>query len=146
MIEETATVSRVEGNQVWVKTEKATSCGQCNQNSACSTNFLENYLHKRELSVDTDLCLQAGDRIVVAIDEGALVKGSLLIYIVPLLVLFAGAGLGELFAGALKSFNADVIISISAIFCFAAALAVFNRIQYALPALQFSRPVVLRKL
>jgi sigma-E factor negative regulatory protein RseC len=40
--------------------------------------------------------LRAGDEVMIGIEENALVKGSLAVYMVPLLLMFGGALTGEL--------------------------------------------------
>ena len=147
MIEETAVVSKIVQNQVWVQgTGRASSCGKCAQNSSCSTQLLEKFIAKREIPVDTELFLECGDKIVVAIDEGQLIKGSMLIYILPLLALFFGALLGENVAHFWSAFNPDVIVSISAIVCFISVLWLLHTWQNTLLVQLFARPIVVRKL
>lgn len=147
MIEETAVVSKIIANQVWVQgTGRPSSCGKCVQNSSCSTHLLEKYIAKREIPVDTELSLECGDKIVVAIDEGQLIKGSLLIYILPLLALFLGALLGDYASHVWSAFNSDLIVSISAVVCFFSVLWVLNKWPFSLLVQQFARPIVVRKL
>ena len=51
------------------------------------------------MRVLSDLPLAVGDQVVIGIREQALVRGSLAVYAVPLLLLLAGAIIGELGAG-----------------------------------------------
>ena len=146
MIEETAVVSRIFENQVWVRVASGSSCGKCSQNSSCSTQLLEKYGPKREIPVDTGLLLECGDRIIVAIDETQLIKSSLLIYILPLFMLFVGALLGEFIAGFWAANYLDLVISVFAVVSFVATLMVLNKWQFTLLVQQFSRPIVVRKL
>ena len=146
MIEEEALVSRVKNYQVWVHTLKTSSCGKCTQSSACSTSLLEKYIPKRDIAVDTDLSLAAGDKVLVGIDEGILIKSSLLLYIVPLAALFLGAVTGEFLSGFVTSLSSDIVISISGLFFFIFSLLILNSLQRFMLIQHFARPVVIRKL
>lgn len=146
MIEEDAIVSRVNNYQVWIQTLKTSSCGKCTQSSGCSTSLLEKYIPKRDIAVDTDLSLAAGDKVVVGIDEGILIKSSLLLYIVPLAALFLGAITGEFLSGFITVFSSDLVIAISGLVFFSSSLLILNRLQRFLLVQHFARPVVIRKL
>lgn len=146
MIEEEAIVSKVKKYRVWVKTLKASSCGKCTQSSGCSTSLLEKYIPKRDIPVDTDLSLAAGDKVLVGIDEGTLIKGSLLLYIVPLFALFIGAGTGEFLSGFIPGLSADVVTAVSGLVFFVFSLLILNGLQRSLLIQHFARPVVIRKL
>jgi positive regulator of sigma E activity len=69
MIEERVVVSKKEHNQVWVRALPAANCSNCRQKSACSTPLVEQFLRKREILVETDLVLESGDQVIVAIHE-----------------------------------------------------------------------------
>lgn len=146
MIEEEAVVSRVKNYQVWVKTLKSSSCGKCTQSSGCSTSLLEKYIPKREIPVDSELSLAAGDKVMVGIDEGTLIKGSLLLYIVPLFALFAGAGAGDFLARFFPVLSVDMVTAVSGLVFFVFSLLILNGLQRSLLIQHFARPVVIRKL
>ncbi len=93
MIEETAVVSRVAEGVAWVQTQRKTACGGCSLNKGCGVSVLEKMLGGRNstLKVIDPLSARVGDDVVIGIHESALVKGSVAVYIVPLLtmILFA---------------------------------------------------------
>ncbi len=146
MIEEEAIVSQIKNYQVWVKTLQASSCGKCTQSSGCSTSLLEKYIPKRDIPVDTDLSLSAGDKVLVGIDEGTLIKGSLLLYIVPLFAMFIGAGAGEAVSVYVPGLSADMVTAVSGLVFFVFSLFILNILQRSLLIQHFARPVVIRKL
>ena len=146
MIEEEALVSRVNNYQVWVQTLKTSSCGKCSQSSGCSTYLLEKYIPKRDIALDTDLSLDTGDKVVVGIDEGILIKSSLLLYILPLAALFLGAITGEFLSGFITGLSSDLVIAISGLVFFSFSLLILNSLQRFLLVQHFARPVVIRKL
>lgn len=98
MIEETAQVVAAEGEFVWVETQRQSACGSCAANQACGTATLAKVLGTRRTRVRAinRNGARIGDRVVVGIDESALIRGSLAVYAVPLFALLAGAVLGGL--------------------------------------------------
>ena len=86
MIEEQAVVTRIEVNQVWIKSLQSSACGGCVQQTSCGTATLAKLLPKREFAVDCDLDLNVGDCVRVQIDDSHLILSSLLLYLLPLIV------------------------------------------------------------
>ena len=98
MIEENAQVVRIQGDEVWVETQRSSSCASCSAEKGCGTATLSRVLGKRRnvVRVLTTIPLRVGDRVVIGIREQALVRGSLAVYAVPILLLLLGALVGEL--------------------------------------------------
>lgn len=92
MIEEQAIVTRVESNQVWIKSLQSSACGGCVQQTSCGTATLAKLLPKREFAVDCDLNLSVGDGVRVQIDDSHLILSSLLLYLLPLIVTLSVVG------------------------------------------------------
>lgn len=97
MIEENAVVVAVEGDDAWVETSRRSSCGGCAAKQGCGTGALSQVLGRRNqrLRVKNPISAAAGDSVVLGITESALIKGSLAVYLLPLLALMAGGLLGE---------------------------------------------------
>jgi sigma-E factor negative regulatory protein RseC len=95
MIEESAVVARIQGGQVWVERAPPPACGPCQEK--CSTALFDQHFRGKpfNLSVDSDLHLSPGDRVVIGLREETLLKGALIMYLLPLAGLFLGAGLGK---------------------------------------------------
>ena len=98
MLEETGSVVRVEDGEVWVETQRRSTCSSCAVEKGCGTATLAKVMGRRRtlVRVLSDLPLAVGDQVVIGIREQALVRGSLAVYAVPLLLLLAGAIIGEL--------------------------------------------------
>jgi sigma-E factor negative regulatory protein RseC len=96
MIEETAHVVAVEGEHAWVETERRSSCGSC-EAKGCGTGALSKVLGTKvqRMKVQNPIDSQAGDTVILGIEEGVLIKGSLMVYIMPLLLMLAGGLLGQ---------------------------------------------------
>jgi len=93
MIEETAIVESCQGQQAWVLTQRQSTCGACAANKVCGTATLAKVLGSRRTRVKilTHQPLQAGQIVTIGLEESALVRGALALYLVPLLTLFLGA-------------------------------------------------------
>jgi sigma-E factor negative regulatory protein RseC len=146
MIEELAVVVKIENHQVWVEAGQNSACGGCQQKASCTTNALGNVLKKKSVPVDSDIQLKTGDEVMVAIDESLLLRASLLLYMVPLIALFTGAGIADWLLMDNNTRYADLWIAGSAILSFLISLWLINQAQSLLILNYYARPVVLRKI
>ncbi|MEI8208190.1 MAG: Fis family transcriptional regulator [Methylococcales bacterium] len=144
MIEEAAVVVKIEHQQVWVTSGQNSACGGCQQKASCTTNALASVISKKQVPVDCDMQLKVGDEVVVAIDEGLLLRASLLLYLLPLAFLFLGAGIANGLLPA-ETPNLDLWIASSALLSFLLSLWLINKAQSLLILNYYARPVVLRK-
>ncbi|MDH5546785.1 MAG: SoxR reducing system RseC family protein [Gammaproteobacteria bacterium] len=96
MIEEKAIVTAVEGEYAWVEHQRQTACGSCSASTGCGTQALSKIWgdKRNRVRVLNNIGARVGEEIVLGLEEGALVKGSLALYFVPLLGLFLGAAAG----------------------------------------------------
>ncbi|MDX1655042.1 MAG: SoxR reducing system RseC family protein [Candidatus Competibacteraceae bacterium] len=101
MIEEQAQVVEAGGGFAWVETQRQSACGSCNARSVCGSAALARVLGQRRsrVRVLSDLPLKPGDRVLIGLQEGALVRGSLVVYLLPLAALLLGAILGRALGG-----------------------------------------------
>jgi len=95
MIEELATVMKVKNQQVWVNPQISSGCGACMQKTSCTSSIVWRFFKPRLVEVDSSFPLAVGDQVMVAIDESLLLNASLLLYLLPLLAMFIGAGIAE---------------------------------------------------
>jgi sigma-E factor negative regulatory protein RseC len=145
MIEELAVVVKIENHQVWVEAGQNSACGGCQQKASCTTNALGSVLKKKSVPVDCDIQLKTGDEVMIAIDENLLLRASLLLYLVPLIALFTGAGIADWLL-ADNILYADLWIAGSAILSFLISLWLINQAQSLLILNYYARPVVVRKI
>lgn len=89
MLEEKAVVIAVEGNRVELSTSIKSTCNGCEQQEGCGTGLLARYLAPKpeNLTVQTDIPLSVGQKVVIAMAESALLKMAFISYIMPLLVM-----------------------------------------------------------
>ena len=145
MIQELAVVVKIENDQVWVKAGQNNTCGGCQQKTSCATNALGSVLKKKSMPVDSDIQLKTGDEVMVAIDENLLLRASFLLYLVPLIALFTGAGIADWLL-ADDALYADLWIVGSALLGFLLSLWLINKAQSLLILSYYARPVVVRKV
>ncbi|MEM7564741.1 MAG: SoxR reducing system RseC family protein [Pseudomonadota bacterium] len=87
MITEQAIVTQCEANRVEVQLQRASTCSHCDLAQGCGTGALGRMLGRRgrPLSLVTDQKVHPGDHLVLGISEAALVKSSLVTYLIPLI-------------------------------------------------------------
>jgi len=109
MIEEQAIVVINEGRYVWVNTQRQSSCGHCSVKNGCGTQVLSKVLGNKIAyvrclntlkvhSVDKYTDLKTGDRVLIGLEESALLGGSLLMYLLPLIVMIVFGGIAVFMA------------------------------------------------
>ena len=145
MIEELAVVVKIDNHQVWVESGQTSGCGGCQQKASCTTNAIGSVLKKKSVPVDCDIQLKTGDEVVVAIDENLLLRASLLLYLMPLIALFTGAGIADRMLPDNGQY-ADLWIAGSALLSFLLSLWLINKAQRLLIPNYYARPVVIRKI
>ena len=96
MIEEQALVVAVESNQILVEASRQSACGKCAVKSDCGQSAVAQWAAAKMINIPVSnpesLSISIGDTVVVGIDEQSFVRASVLLYLLPLLVMFA-AGL-----------------------------------------------------
>jgi sigma-E factor negative regulatory protein RseC len=97
MIEETAWVVEREGDYVWVEAERKSTCGQCAARKGCGTGALANVLGRRPMRMKARNTVDArtGDQVIIGLQESALIKGSIAVYLLPLVAMMVAAMLGQ---------------------------------------------------
>ena len=95
-IEASGTVAQIDGDYAIVHMDQ-TGCGRCHEEGGCGGNNLGNLLCRsvRSLRVANPGRARVGDRVHVAVAEGALRRSAVLAYGLPLLTLLGGALAGS---------------------------------------------------
>jgi sigma-E factor negative regulatory protein RseC len=96
MLEEKAIVVKTDQQFAWVETQRQSTCGSCSVNKGCGTSVLQKVLGQKRtrLKVPNQSNYRVGDTVVLGLQENALLKGSLLMYGLPLVFMFGFALLG----------------------------------------------------
>lgn len=93
MLEQTAEVVKIAADGgVWVQAVEPSGCGTCGGQGCSSRRIAELFQRKpRHFLVDCDLALAPGERVVVGIAHGSVLKSALRLYGLPLGLMLTGA-------------------------------------------------------
>ena len=93
MIEEKARVIAVENDQLLLEAETSAACNACQVRQGCGTSVLSRWLGRRfsRFQAPNTVNARVGDEVIVGLAEGAMLKGSVYVYLLPLvsMILFA---------------------------------------------------------
>ncbi len=93
MLQERGEVVEVEPGAVWVRTRRLSTCSACSARAGCGHALLDRLQNTCDSAYIRARCsdkVTVGDRVVIGIAEQAVVQGSLLVYVWPLLALMLG--------------------------------------------------------
>jgi sigma-E factor negative regulatory protein RseC len=129
MIEESGTVVSVEPDYAWVETRRQSTCSVCVARHGCGTATLARILGNRRtrLRVVTQSEIAPGEEVVLGLDEGALVRGSVAVYLVPLVLMIAFAIGAESLFGSRSSDELALAGAMTGLVCGFAWVRVFGR-------------------
>lgn len=98
MVETPALVVRVQDDVAWVRVEAPASCGACG-GKGCGSTLYARMLHPREpeYAVGNPISAQPGERVVIGIEDGAVLRAVVSAYLIPLVLLTLGAIVGSSF-------------------------------------------------
>lgn len=95
-LETRAIVVKVDKQFALVQANQGNGCEQCN-GKGCGTGKLSQMFcsKPRQFQVDNPINAGIGDEVIVSVAEGAVLRGIGLVYLLPLVLLVAGAMLGS---------------------------------------------------
>ena len=146
MIEETARVIAVENNQLLLEAETRAACNACAAKQGCGTSVLSKWIGRKftRFQVPNTVNARVGDQVVVGLAEEAMLKGSVFVYLLPLLAMIGSA----LLADGLISTDAasrDLLVVVSAVAGFVVMLFISRWFLSTSTNRSRLTPVVLRK-
>ncbi|MDY6793501.1 MAG: SoxR reducing system RseC family protein [Thermodesulfobacteriota bacterium] len=92
MATERGIVIKIDATTAWVKTTRTSACETCSAKSSC--NAVENG-KEMEVEAINEAGAQVGDLIIISIGTASLLKASFLLYVFPILLMIAGAVIGQ---------------------------------------------------
>ena len=97
MIKETATVAAINHQDITVVSELKSACSGCQQVEQCGSGQVANAFPTKKLSLTlkSELSLNIGDKVVLGLNESALLSSAWQVYFLPLLGLILAAWLGQ---------------------------------------------------
>jgi sigma-E factor negative regulatory protein RseC len=105
MLTETGRVVAVESDSLWVETIRQSTCGSCQASKGCGHGLLNRIRQQRHGLIrvlpgrEYPANCSIDDEVRIGIPEGVVLQGSLLVYLLPLLGMLAGAAGAEWLAG-----------------------------------------------
>lgn len=99
-------ITDIIGNRVLVLTARSSACASCGNRGACKP--LGGSSNNMEVNALNTAGSKIGDRVMVGMGSGSVIKIALLVYIVPVIALFAGVYAGLLFG---REFGFDTELS-----------------------------------
>ena len=97
-VEGIARVGRVDGAVAWLEPEQTTACDACAAAAACHATDLgpvAGRMAGRRFPLGNSADLGVGERVVVGVNDGALLKAALTAYALPLAGALCAGGLAE---------------------------------------------------
>lgn len=98
MIYERGKVIRIDGTGpeaiTWVQVERSSACNGCKDKNKCSVHSGV----QSEVAVINEAGAFVGDTVEIAMQSSVFLKTSFLVYIIPVVMLLAGAGTGAAMA------------------------------------------------
>lgn len=146
MIEETARVIAIDNNQLLLEAETRAACNACAAKQCCGTSVLSKWIGRKftRFQVPNTVNARVGDEVVVGLAEEAMLKGSVFVYLLPLLSMIGSA----LLADGLISTDAasrDLLVVVSAVAGFVLMLFISRWFLSTNSNRGRLTPVVLRK-
>lgn len=83
----------------WVRTIRSSACASCSSRDICHVDGGSEAGKEMTVEAVNQANAQVGDRIVLNIQTGSLLKATFLLYVFPILAMIAGALLGQTLAG-----------------------------------------------
>jgi len=148
VIEEAATVAAVQDGFAWVDTRRQSTCGSCAARKGCGTATIAKLFERRQRRVRAidSIGARVGDRVMIGLAEGALLQGSLAVYLVPIASMMLGAGVGELLAVNTGAQDPETVSVVMGIAGMAVGLAWVRMFARRIEADERYQPTVLRVL
>lgn len=95
MMETRAIVISLDGNEALVESKQGGGCGRCDSENGCGCGKLSQLFstQPRRFRVRNEAHAQVGAEVMVTLGEGVLLRSAVLMYMLPLVLLFAGAAM-----------------------------------------------------
>ena len=146
MIEERARVVAIEDGQLLLEAQTSSACGACAVKQGCGTSVLSKWLGRKftRFQAPNTVNARVGDEVVVGLAEDAMLKGSLMVYLLPLLAMIGAALVADSLIS-LDNARRDLWVLVAAVAGFVLMLTVSRRLLSTRGSRKALTPVVLRK-
>ena len=148
MIEEVATVIKCSDEYAVLEAQRQSTCGSCGAKASCGTAVFVKTLGKKssQIRVNNTLNLQVGDKVLVGLHENALLLGSFVIYLLPLLGLIIFSLLGNWLSQSYFNSDSELFVISFALIGFIVAMLFVKRFNNRAKSDDRFQPILLKKL
>jgi sigma-E factor negative regulatory protein RseC len=96
MLETRAVIVQVMGEDALVESRQSAGCGHCSKENGCSSSKLSQMFCSapRQFKVKNPNCAKVGDEVEISMEDGVLLRSSVVMYVVPLSLMLSGSILG----------------------------------------------------
>lgn len=133
---------KTSGTAAVVKTVKSGACKGCSSRGSCHSMGESNDM---EVDAINTAGARVGDRIVLNLESGPLLKATFLLYVFPIILLIIGAAVGQQIATMLGQESSGLSVLLGFIFLFAAVLFVKKKANNMAGRDQY-RPTIIKVL
>lgn len=131
-------VMKISGNRATVKLSDGGGCGNCPSRDKCRET---GHMHM-EVMVPPHVELNENDRVLLAFSDSPVAAMALLVYLLPIICLIAGAAIGN-WLDTLYGTTSPVYALIVAVVCFAAPLLAFRLFRRHIKGCNLHHPQLL---
>jgi sigma-E factor negative regulatory protein RseC len=141
MITENGIVTRTDRSTAWIKTIRSGACEGCSSKDSCGESH-----NSKEMTLElkNTLGVQTGDQVVIGIETKPMIILSFLLYVFPILLLIAGAVIGDSIAPVI-GMNNSICAMILGFSFFGAAFLFIRKTQVSLTQKEEFKPFLVRK-
>lgn len=146
MIEERARVIAIDDDNLLLEAETRATCSACVARQGCGTGVLSKWVGRKftRFQAPNTVNAQVGDEVVVGLAEEAMLKGSVFVYLLPLLAMIGFALLADSLVAADVG-SRDLLVLVAAVAGFALMLVASRLFLSSGSNKSKLTPVVLRK-
>jgi sigma-E factor negative regulatory protein RseC len=97
VIEQKAKVVSFDDETVWLEAERQSTCSGCQVRQGCGTGMLAKHVGQRfsRITVKKTSDVEIGQQVQLAIPEETLLQGAVLMYLLPLVLMFIFAAIAQ---------------------------------------------------
>jgi sigma-E factor negative regulatory protein RseC len=117
-------VLRTDSQDAWVKTIRSSACEGCTARESCHTTGDGQAM---EVKAINSAGASVGDRIVLSFETASLLKATFLIYVFPIILMIAGAALGQVLAPLIEFSPSGLSVLLGFAFFFSALFIIKTR-------------------
>lgn len=144
MLETRAIIIHLDGAEAIVEARQGGGCGQCDSANGCAGGKVSKLFcsQPRQFRVRNDISARIGEEVQVSVADGVLLRSAVIMYMLPLLLLLAGGGLGSYWATDVAS--RDGYAAVGALLGLVAGFLLIKFASVRYRALSAAQPIIAR--